>query len=320
MNGELELRLTRSEYRVLILADIQERPPVREEQLAALREVIDRAQPDLAILLGDMVFGPVTHRKSAVFAVIDAIDGVLREKGIDYLVVSGNHDMDSLTPWRAQLERYVSKPRCLSPGVGERDCEGAFSARLLRQDGSPLSRFLFFDGGKTVLGRYGVEYLPVGEEELAWEREKLRQDGLDVYVFQHIPVKEIYSLLRRVPKQSGAVRGRGCFRGAWLLPEPSAMTTGTLGEAPCPAWADGPQFSDWINSGRVRAAFFGHDHKNDLAGTLSGIRLIYTPTAGLYCYGTDALRGARLLRFGSEGGFETEMLYYGRKTGEEDEP
>ena len=145
MKDELTLRFQNEEYRVLILADIQERSPMPAKQLDALRGVIDRARPDLAILLGDMIFGPMTHRKSAVFSVIDAIDGVMREKRLDYLVVSGNHDMDSLTGWRTQLGRYVSGPRCLSPAIGKRACADAYSVRLLGRDGTPVCRFLFID-------------------------------------------------------------------------------------------------------------------------------------------------------------------------------
>ena len=191
----------------------------------------------------------------------------------------------------------------------ERKCSGAYVLDVYSGKVA-AARLLFLDSGATRLSFTGIKYYPATEEQIRYTNAVINQnDCPPTFVFQHVPVREIYELVDVVSGDyNDAVRGHGPYKGKQLRLASSAV--GTMGEAPCPSWDESSQFSDWVRSGNVKAAFFGHDHKNSFEGVVSGIRLIHTACAGLSCYGSDALRGGRLVELGMNGRMSTAPLYY----------
>ena len=137
---------------------------------------------------------------------------------------------------------------------------------------------------------------------IAWyrkQREDLREkNGMYVpsIVFQHIPMREYYEVLKRVDRgEKGAVRayrthkneyyklGETCGAGDIFLEPPSVPDVNT------------GEFEALSECGEVLAVFVGHDHKNNFVGRYRNIALGFTPSAGFNVYGNRTKRGVRCI-------------------------
>lgn len=226
------------------------------------------------------------------------------------MFVAGNHDQDTRFSLDKQIKIYRESSLCMTPPLSERSCSGAYTLLIKGVKNKTLAKLLFLDSGKTKLTSNGIKYLPPDKTQLVFsERELGENNQAPVFVFQHVPVPDIYRLIRTENRSfPGAVRGHGPYRGRFLsLKE---QKNGVMGEAPCPSWENTRQFAGWTRSGRIVAALFGHDHKNSFVGKVDGVSLIQIACAGLSCYGTDSLRGGQLLILYPDGSWKTKALYY----------
>lgn len=298
------------QFRILIISDIQEWKIPEERYSRYIEKIVQANKPDMAILLGDMLFGPLvwTHRRTEVL--IGSIVKLLERYHLPFAFVLGNHDMDSFVPVTQQVDLYRRSSLCITPKISERRCPGAYSIDIRDTNDNAVIRLLMMDSGATRITLSGIQYIPIDNEQLKFTKSLLSdQECPPVFVFQHIPVPEIYSLLKSVPPEvPGAVHGHGSDRNRYFVLKDNA--DGTLGEAPCPPGENVGQFDEWIQSGKVRAAVFGHDHKNSFVRSLDGVTLIQTSCAGLNCYGREDIRGCRMLSISSDGSFNTSPIYY----------
>ncbi len=297
-------------FRILVIADIQDFQPLNAEKQKHIESLILRCDPHLVVLLGDMLFGPAVLTKKRAEQIIDSITEPLDKNRTHFVFVTGNHDKDARVSVGDQVDMYAKSPWCLTPAISDRACADAYCLDI-RDDGDrPAAGLLFLDSGATRLMFSGIDYDPASASQMKFTRSLL-SGGMcpPVFVFQHIPVPEIYRLVKTVPsKVPGSVKGRGPYRGKQLILKD--QLSGSMNESPCPPWENAGQFDMWAESGKVRAAVFGHDHKNSFEGAVDGISLIQTSCAGLSCYGLDELRGGRLLTVFRDGHFLTKPLYY----------
>ena len=297
-------------FRILVIADVQDCRPLDGTKKEHLSRLICRGNPDLIVLLGDMLFGPLVWTRTGAKQIISSILDPIGQSQIPFAVVSGNHDQDARMPFLDQVEQYRESPLCLTPGAKERNCAGAWHLDVSDDQGDVRARLLFLDSGATKLTLSGIQYIPADQGQMEYTKALLSEtDCPPVFVFQHIPVPEIYRLIKYVNAgEPGAVRGRGPNRGKYLaLLDPSC---GVMNESPCPPWENGGQFDAWVQSGKVKAAVFGHDQINSFTGKVENVMMIQTSCAGLSCYGRDELRGGRMLTVFPEGRFDTYPMYY----------
>lgn len=304
-------------FRVLLLADTQDTDNPQQAMLNLLNACLDQSEPDMVIFLGDMIHGPAIRGEENVQKAIDAIVQPVVQRGLPFALVFGNHDEECGISNERQMEIYHSYPGCLAvegkemPGCGNY----CYVIENPAQPSSPLV-FWFLDSGNHAepgRGTYGY----VKPEQNRWMLEEL--DGLKQtyaspisYVFQHIPVPQVYDMLLEVPFGTrGAVTCYGPRLFKWYKANPDYIWEGDIGEGPCSSDYDSGEFDTWKQMG-VRAAFFGHDHLNNYCGTLNGIDLVATPGMGFYAYGRGGEHGARLLTFHADNpsDWKSEMLYY----------
>ncbi len=299
-------------FDILILSDIQEHRPLDAVSLDLIRGAVRRTRPALTVLLGDMIFGVLLHTPRGAEGVISSILGPILEEGVPFALVFGNHDIDSLVREERQLQEYLKSPLCLTPSLGGRECRQGYTLDVKKRDGGETAfSLMFLDSGATSFGRYGIGFRGPDADAVAWSEGILaKRRPLPFFIFQHVPVMSICRLIRSGDTDTGnAVRGRAVYRGRWLTLD--AAADGVLGETPCPQWQDRDrQFEGWVRAGCVRAAVFGHDHKNSFEGAVDGIWILQTQCAGLHCYGTDSLRGYRTLSVFEDGSFESAAFTY----------
>lgn len=305
------------DFKVLILADTQDTDNPQPAMIKLLNAVLDHSQPDLVVFLGDMIHGNSIQGKEKVEKAIDAIIQPVVRRDIPFALVFGNHDDRCDVSKEEQLAIYQSYPGCLA--VEGDEMPGCGNYYILIENPvhpqSPLVLWFLDSGTYAEPGRGTYGY--VTEEQNSWmlqtaESISSRYEAPASYVFQHIPVPQVYDMLNEVAfGTKDAVTCYGPYFMKWFVPNPDYIWDGALGEGPCSSEYDSGEFDAWKKVG-IKAAFFGHDHLNSYSGTLDGIDLIATPGLGFYLYGRGEEHGARLLTFHADQlpKWDSQMLYY----------
>ena len=303
--------------RILIIADPQDIDTPQPAMLSLLNASLDAAEPDLVVFLGDMIHGRDLNGEDRVRKSIDAVVSPVIERGIPFALVFGNHDEECGISKEEQLRMYQSYPGCLA--VDGEDLPGCGNYYLVVenpvQPESPVVLWFMDSGSYAEEGKGTYGY--VTEEQNEWmlsAYEKLCEKYTSPvsYVFQHIPVPQVYNMIKEVPfGTSGAVTCYGPNFGKWYVLDDEYIWAGHMGEAPCSSEYDSGEFDAWKKM-NVKAAFFGHDHLNDYCGTYDGIDMISTSGVGFYLYGRGNEHGTRLVTLNVENPaeYETKMLYY----------
>ena len=214
----------------------------------------------------------------------------------------GNHDCQVGISNQDQFYHiYKRLPNCIGEQAEGIDGGGTCAIPIEASDGSGRDVFelYLFDSGTDA--REGG-YEAFDPKIIAWyrkQREDLREkNGMYVpsIVFQHIPMREYYEVLKRVDRgEKGAVRayrthkneyyklGETCGAGDVFLEPPSVPDVNT------------GEFEALSECGEVLAVFVGHDHKNNFVGCYRNIALGFTPSAGFNVYGNRTKRGVRCI-------------------------
>lgn len=305
------------DFRVLIVADTQDTDHPQQAMLDLLNESLDHGKPDLVVFLGDMIHGPSLHGDESVKQAIDFIVQPVVQRSIPFALVFGNHDNQCGLTNEQQLAIYQSYPGCLAvegdamPGCGNY----YFIIENPVMPQCPLVLWFLDSGTYAEPGRGTYGYVTEEQNEWMLEEYKVLSSKYETpvsYVFQHIPVPQVYDMLLQVPfGTKNAVTCYGPNFLKWYLPNSEYIWDGALGEGPCSSEYDSGEFDTWKKIG-VQAAFFGHDHLNSYCGTLDGVDLIATPGMGFYMYGRGDEHGARLITFHADelANWKSQMLYY----------
>ncbi len=304
-------------FRVLIIADPQDIDTPQPAMLSLLNASLDAAEPDLVVFLGDMIHGRDLRGEDRVRKTIDAIVSPVVSRGIPIALVFGNHDEECGISKEEQLRIYQEYPGCLA--VDGEDLPGCGNYYLVVenpvQPENPVVLWFMDSGSYAEEGKGTYGY--VTEEQNEWmlsAYEKLCEKYASPvsYVFQHIPVPQVYNMIKEVPfGTSGAVTCYGPNFGKWYVLDDEYIWAGHMGEGPCSSEYDSGEFDAWKKM-NVKAVFFGHDHLNDYCGTYEGIDMVTTSGVGFYLYGRGDEHGTRLLTVNAEkpAEYETKMLYY----------
>ena len=302
---------------ILIVADTQDIENPQQAMLSLLNASLDTARPDLVIFLGDMIHGRSIRGEENVRKAIDAVVSPVAERNIPFALVFGNHDEECGISNEEQLKIYQSYPGCLT--VEGEEMPGCGNHYLLIENPvnpqSPIVLWFLDSGNHAEEGKGTYDY--VKEEQIdwmlrSWNELKTKYTDPVSYAFQHIPVSQVYSMIKEVPfGTAGAVTCYGPNMFKWYVADEQYIWAGHLGESPCSSEYDSGEFDAWKIMG-LKAAFFGHDHLNDYCGTYEGVDLITTAGAGFYHYGRGDEHGTRLVTISAEAPaeYETKMLYY----------
>lgn len=303
--------------RILIVADPQDIDTPQPAMLSLMNASLDAAKPDLVVFLGDMIHGRDLRGEDRVRKSIDAVVSPVVERGVPFALVFGNHDEECGISKEEQLKMYQSYPGCLA--VDGEDLPGCGNYYIVVENPVQLESPIvlwFMDSGSYAeegKGTYGYVTEEQNEWMLSAYEELCGKYASPVsYVFQHIPVPQVYNMIKEVPfGTSGAVTCYGSNFGKWYVVDEEYIWDGHLGEGPCSSEYDSGEFDAWKKM-NVKAAFFGHDHLNDYCGTYEGIDMVTTSGVGFYLYGRGDEHGTRLLTLNAENPaeYETKMLYY----------
>ena len=321
-------------FKILQIADIQDRLIFRPLTRMFIEDMLDKEKPDLVVLTGDNIAPNAGFMKWMVRKSIDNFMKIFEEKKVPVAIVYGNHDGENKLKKEEQWEIYESYD-CF---VGVRDSEelsgyGTYYLPILESEEDKQAFTLwFFDSQEynkdETVGGYGcvekdqIQWYIKTEREIALANNKI----IPSFAFQHIILPEIYKVLYKITEtdKNGAityyeVKGKYLKKQTIVydngitygFPKKYADKTTALHETPCPPKYTNGQADAFIENGNVLGVAVGHDHKNCFVIPYKGLDIVQTPTASFGSYG-DSNRGARVITLNEQNHneYETRMIFF----------
>ncbi len=307
----MELKFNNGKFRIMQIADVQDTQRTSDATVRFIREALKKTKPDLVVFTGDQVKGYGFNlmggdNKKKVTECINKFLTPLDETGIPFTFVFGNHDDQAFSiSKKEQFEIYSSHENCVAFNADD-EIDGYCNHNLEIKG----------NDGKTKLNVYLIDSLTatldgtcdhVHENQLEWyknTRDMLKDENGDYVpsvVFQHIPVNEIYELLKEVPKGTpNSAQGYREWDGKFFSMNPERVVINDrsfIGETPSVPNENGGQFDAMNEKGDVFLMLFGHDHNNSFIGEYKGMKMGYTQGCGFNVYGPGKKRGVRLIDF-----------------------
>lgn len=200
-------------FKIMQITDMQEIPAISKDTIALMERAVLEEQPDLVVYTGDQIKGyGVTYKgkgeelEREVAQTIGKLLEPVTKRGIPFAVTFGNHDCQVGISNQDQFYHiYKRLPNCIGEQAEGIDGGGTCAIPIEASDGSGRDVFelYLFDSGTDA--REGG-YEAFDPKIIAWyrkQREDLREkNGMYVpsIVFQHIPMREYYEVLKRVDR------------------------------------------------------------------------------------------------------------------------
>jgi len=246
-------------------------------------ELIERVQPDVVVVTGDVVSGYAYHGQPNFFE--DAWEKFSQpfiDNDIYYAFTIGNHDAQGDVEPKTiyELEKKNKFSLCALSQEGSFDHFNYYLPVYSGLQKGNVSSFLWvFDSHSVGCSQESNSWGCVGDPEIEWyhknSQELKKKYGSNVHHlgFFHIPVPEYMDLYNDYE-----------FYGH------------RNEDASCPLINTG--FFDALKkNGDIQAIFVGHDHLNDYGGYIDNIELVYGRRMGYAGYGHlfGFQRGARVI-------------------------
>lgn len=263
-------------FRIMHITDTHLNYDNIDDSLWLIADAIDKEQPDLIVLTGD-VFKVGTVEETEWF--VDRIMSVFEVRDIPVAVAFGNHDSENGIISREDLMGIYNRYSCsisIDDGDQLSGC-GTYNIPIYSQeDGKMKFNLWVFDSGD-----YDDEghYSNVLEDQVEWYKETSekyeRLYGEKIYslAFQHIIVPEVYDALKQVKTKRAYAYKRIYTDNEYYMFDPNVENHGTLHEMPCPGYYNHGQVDAMVERGDVLGMFFGHDHTNSFSVNYKGINI-----------------------------------------------
>ncbi len=293
-------------FKILQITDVHGICKKTPDTSRLIEGILDSEKPDLVVFTGDQIkgYGLSYLTGDKVKKVEQAIDNYTEpvdRRGIPFIVTFGNHDPQVGISQEKQMEMYRAFENCLVPEEGYEFGPGTGSFPIYGSDGErpALNLYVFDSGSNAPEGGYD----PFDPKMIEWYRsirEKLFQKWgayIPSFVFQHIPVEEIYNLYDEVSKKHpNAIKAFRTRKGRYYkLKDDIAHDDVKLYEPSGSPDVNTGEFDAMTEKGEVFAMLFGHDHMNNFIGTYKDVDMGYGPSCGFNEYGNGVERGCRVI-------------------------
>jgi len=284
------LRFRNGKFRIVQFTDIhfQYNSGKSDSALVLIKKVIERENPDLVMLTGDIVCSKNTGEAWL------EVGEVLAEAGVPWGVTLGNHDREFELTNRQIMETIRPLTNCVivddPSGVAG---NGNYILEIKAEKFDKTEALIYcFDSHSSFTSEedFGT-YEWIDFSQIAWYRDRSRQfttsnggEPLPSLAFFHIPLPE-YNEIAGLED-----------------------TYGICKESVCSPDLNSGLFTAMLESGDVMGMFVGHDHNNNFIGCLRKICLAYGYISGRQAYG-EIGRGARVIDlYEGERHFDTYVL------------
>ncbi len=309
-------------FRILQIADTQDDMFPSPGMIKMIETAVEKYEPDLVIFTGDNT-GTVDLKMDAKYAIKAIIDPIA-EAGVPFTFVFGNHDAENVSK-ETHFAAYRSYENCLAYDA-DPDIYGMGTHNLTikSSDGSKVAYNIWMFDSNMYDPVDGYDY--IHEDQLAWyvntsNALKAANGGEPVpsLAFQHIVPYEIKDYVIETPElDPNGFTSKNEETGEihhYALDPNYAEPGSVLREYPCPSRVHGEQMSKFVQQGDVNAVFVGHDHVNDYivhtkmnAADGAAIDIVNTPGASFQSYGSDEVRGCRIIDLDESNPWEYETF------------
>lgn len=319
------------EFKILTLADLHFKNDNSNEDhnmLARMQELIDSTNPDLIVILGDLLYSSEDN-----FEALRTLTNIIDSYEVPWAPVYGNHDpenagskvstprADSLANKQVLNAILLESEHCLFQ-IGPEDIDGSGNYVVnIVNDNNKIIQTLFFIDSNDYVKREDVDrfdfvttehlglwknYGFIYPSQIKWYEETVKDISNYVYrgkqvvpslAFFHIPLPEYNTAWELHETESNEVTYLGGQKG-----EPVGSPTVNTG-----------MFDKMVELGSTKAVFVGHEHANDFAIDYKGITLAYNGGMKHITYivsnsVVEKTFGGRLITI-TEDGYSMEKIY-----------
>lgn len=309
-------------FRILQIADTQDDMFPAPGMIKMIETAVNKYEPDLVVFTGDNT-GTLDIALDVKYTVKSIIDPIA-ELGIPFTFVFGNHDAENVSK-ETHFAAYRDYDNCLAydadPALYGM---GTHNLTIKSSDGTKVAYNLWMFDSNMYDDVEGYDY--IHEDQLAWyvntsNALKAANGGEAVpsLAFQHIVPYEIKDYVIETPElDPNGFTSKNEETGEihhYALDPNYAEAGSVLREYPCPSRIHGEQMSKFVQQGDVNAVFVGHDHVNDYivhtkmnAADGAAIDIVNTPGASFQSYGSEEVRGCRIIDIDENNPWEYETF------------
>ncbi len=312
-------------FKILLLADIQDGYPVKEDYLHYINQALDKADPDLIIMLGDNIVSAADNTVESYWKAYDEVLTPFVERGIPFTLVFGNHDDESVPTVSKEemLQKYQSYEGCLAYDADPalHGC-ATHNLEILSSDGKRIAFNLWMmDSGDYVFDENGNElgYDCVRKDQIEWYKEKSAELGeknggekVPSMMFQHIVPQEVYQkVMFNSPWNLGEITKNFADGTSSTYLANIFNYDGYVMESPCPSLENDGQWEALVETGDVLSVFFGHDHINSYRTDVDGVKAVNVPGVTYHSYYSYTEQGSMLVTLDENNieNYKLDMLY-----------
>lgn len=314
------------EFKILQLTDLHlcgSFTTIQKDRLAmdACIELVRKADPDLIILTGDVIF-PVPAQSYSLNNLVPFVQlcYLMNKIGVPWTVVFGNHDTEPGSLYDAEQLREVMSYQKWEPGYEAVDftpmqtllyadvqpnCYGRYQQviRLCNADGE-LQRLLFCMDSNDYINGNPLHYDYIRGDQIVWYRQTVEAASAEAghtvpsFAFFHIPLPEYAEAYQAL--QNGSPDAVYLFGANEEAVSSSAHNSGL--------------FDVMRELGSTQAVFVGHDHLNNMGIRYKGIDLVYSKSIDYIAYpgiaDRSSQRGGTLITVYADNHYTIEQLHY----------
>ena len=259
-----------------------------DSALMLMKTVIEKEEPDLVVLTGDVVTSENASRGWL------SLSKIMIDAQVPWAVVTGNHDPEfknGITK-KEIMETIVELPYNLTErGPEDISGEGNYILEVKSSESNNIAALLYFIDSQMYPEKDLGTYDWIQFDQIAWYREQSNaysiKNDFNPYpalAFFHIPLPEYKEIIGQ------------------------KTTYGIMKEKVCSPDLNSGMYTSMLECKDVMGMFVGHDHDNNYIGCLRGICLAYGNVTGRECYGKIG-RGARVIElYEGERKFDTWIL------------
>ena len=296
---ELKFRPSGS-FKICCFSDLHQTANYHPSTLAAMHAVIEKEQPNLVLLGGDLWNEVPDATVEQLREFLDIFSVPMETRGIPWAHVYGNHDHDILMDRRLMQSVFESYPHCVSnhtevgvDGVSNfllpiRSSDGASIAfAVWGLDTHNLSDGQHLRDGINLRQAHQAPHLPYGTSH--WDFIRFNQlrwyydtsEALEAYngtpvnalMLMHAPILE-FGICMKNPERTN-------LDGEM----PETLFSGSLNSG---------LLATVLQRGDVRAIVSGHMHEDNFAADYCGVKLCFDGAIGFRGTDADHSRGARI--------------------------
>ena len=276
-------------------------------------ELINRVQPDLITISGDLAWAGETQAYRMLADFIDSFN-------IPWAPVWGNHDNEDGIEYVDVIERlYTQYENCIYQ-EGPKELGSGNYVISIEENGTPITGIFMMDthdhdeyvdaNGKTYEG-----YSRLNDEQQLWYKyraESMKVLGYkDSAIIMHIPIyayKDAFAAAFNQSVDPSSITWEDSYNDEYWN-EGYEDSYGVRYEyGGFPPVEDG--MMDVLEAiGHTKYMIVGHDHINNFVINYRGMNLVYALKTGMGCYWDQRLNGGTVLRITSDGIAELRHEY-----------